>query len=271
MSYVPNGGRIGRANSPLVADPHPSGIWIPDDAAFLPTGWPAAESDPYYANTVGIYNWQRLYNGTRPYDGSFAAKHGTGWCVTTAQTSAEFSTTQQKFVGGFSLICPAAGDGVVFASDAAFNFSSGDYAIEGWVYLTAVTTSCVLVDMRPALTNGFYACLYAAGSTGLLSYYVNSAVRIVSASSVSLNVWQHWAVARATNVNKMFIDGVQVGSDWTDSFNPFLQGRMVVGNNAATPGAQPFLGYVGPVRITKGSARGYTTTFTPPSFFFPEG
>jgi hypothetical protein len=68
---------------------------------------------------------------------------------------------------------------------------------------------------------------------------------------------------------RLFRDGVQVGSNATDTTNWVSTGAAGARIGANFSGAQTFFGYIDDLRITKGIAR-YTTTFTPPTEAFPD-
>ena len=113
------------------------------------------------------------------------------------------------------------------------NFSSyqtyGTYAfsVSFWVWVNKYDSSGVtFFDNRPASTNGNYNTIYS-DTSGNLYYYANSAARITGSSAISLNTWHHIVLSRGgdtSGVTKMYVDGSQVGSDYTDGLN--------YGNNA---------------------------------------
>ena len=95
----------------------------------------------------------------------------------------------------------------------------------------------------------------------------NGTTTITSPSyTLSTNTWYHIAVSRSGTTTRMFLDGVQTGSSWTDTTNYTAVDYVCVGNNY--PATIGWAGYIDDVRITKGVAR-YTSTFTVPSSEFP--
>jgi hypothetical protein len=101
-------------------------------------------------------------------------------------------------------------------------------------------------------------------------YYVNSTNRITSSTAVSTSTWYHIAVTRSGTNTKLFVNGSQEGSTYTDS-NVYVNGlnRPVLGADGLTIGTSPFNGYIDDLRITKGIAR-YTSNFTPPTAALPD-
>ena len=178
----------------------------------------------------------------------------------------QISTAQSKF-GGSSIAFDGTGDYLVSNSDASnYAFGSGDFTIEMWLYLSTTAGTQIVYDARPTSTQGAYVVLYVlSGTVGL---YVNTADRIVG-SSLSATTWYHIALARSGTSTRLFVDGVQVGSTYTDT-NSYLNPsqRPIIGAQAFTAGLTPLNGYIDDLRITKGVAR-YTANFTPPAAAFP--
>lgn len=147
-------------------------------------------------------------------------------------------------------------------------FGAGDFTIEFSLYVvSAPSASAILVDGRAAVTQGAYPTLFLSPSM-TLGYYVNSADRITS-SALSLSTWYHIALVRSGGVTKLYVNGVQAGSSWTDSTN-YLADGLVFGASSyhTSPNTQYGLyGYMDEIRVTNGIAR-YTAPFTPPTEAF---
>lgn len=137
-----------------------------------------------------------------------------------------------------------------------------DFTIEMWFYSTNLDARH-LYDGR-SITGSQVAPLIRYDSTGTLTYFVNGANRITSSSSaIAANTWYHVAVSRSGTNTRMFLDGVQVGSTYTDS-NVYL--KNVIGIGGYTTGANSHQGYIDEVRISN-TAR-YTSNFTPSTTAF---
>ena len=171
---------------------------------------------------------------------------------------ARISTAQSKF-GGSSMYFDGTGDRLQGRATPEVTFGTGDFTVEGWLYLNSVPALQMIFDQRPASTNGAYPLLYMNGAA--MTWYVSSADRIAS-SSLSTGTWYHFAVSRSGTSTKMFINGTQAGSTYTDSTN-YLASNLYIGASAFDGGGG-LNGYIDDFRITKGYAR-YTTNFTPPT------
>ena len=185
----------------------------------------------------------------------------------TASGNAQIDTAQSKFGGG-SLLLDGSSDHLSLDSSSDFAFGTGDWTIDFWLRKNSNPASGrvgVIYDPRPTGVNGAYPEIYV-DDTGRLYYYAQTNNRITG-NILANAVWYHIAVARSGTTTKMFQDGVQVGSDYSDS-NNYLVGagsRPRIGNIAILD--EPswgFNGWLDEIRVSKGIAR-WTTTFTPPT------
>jgi len=147
-----------------------------------------------------------------------------------------------------------------YAGQSAFVLATGDFTIECWVYFNNFTTYPTIVDFRDSSNAGNGISLYAY-NTGVLTLFANGADRI-SGATLSTGQWYHIAVTRSGTVTKMFLNGTQTGSSYTDT-NNYTCGAaapVIMANGAKSSGAVN--GSVSNIRIVKGTAL-YTTTFTP--------
>tara|TARA_R110002153_G_scaffold27514_5_gene85491 strand:- start:1001 stop:3496 length:2496 start_codon:yes stop_codon:yes gene_type:complete len=175
------------------------------------------------------------------------------------------SNTEQLFSTS-TIAFDGVGDYLVASSSSTdYGYGTLDFTIEFWVYFnsTAVTQTVVSSLSSGSSTNPH---LYLLGTDSTLRYYTASGERI-SSSALSSGTWYHVALSRASGSTKLFIDGTQSGSTYTDSNNygsaaPFVVGTYYNAGSLVT--TNPLSGYVQDVRVTKGLAR-YTSTFTPPT------
>jgi hypothetical protein len=151
-------------------------------------------------------------------------------------------------------------------SNTAFAFGSADFTIEFWLYanaLPAASTVAFLFDTRPASTQGAYPVIYL-DTDGTIKLFVNSANRITS-SVISTGTWYYVALTRSSGVTKMFLNGTQTGSNYTDS-TVYLASALFVGASYSGGAsiANFFNGYIQDLRITRGVARPITASPTAP-------
>ena len=172
--------------------------------------------------------------------------------------TAAYSTS----VNGGSEYFDGTGDYLTVATNAAFTYGVSDFTMECWVYLTTTGAIQYIIDQRNSGTaNAVIPAIYVSASN-VLTYFVSNAAQITGTTALKANAWYHVAVSRSTLSTKMFLNGVQEGSTYTDT-NNYAASRVVVASNAATAGNY-LTGYTSDVRLVNGTAV-YTTTFTPPT------
>jgi hypothetical protein len=183
-----------------------------------------------------------------------------------ANGDAKLSQSIKKF-GSASLSLDGTGDYVTVPSTADFNFGTGDFTIECWIYRSISNVQHNIFDFRT--TNTQNAPVVYIQNTNQLTYYVNGSIRITG-TTVSTGVWHHVALSRQGTSTKLFFNGAQVGSTWTDTTN-YIQSPLTIGSRFDGISGN-FNGYIDDLRIIKGVGL-YTTTFPAPTtraFVTPE-
>lgn len=177
------------------------------------------------------------------------------------QGGAKLSTAQKKF-GTASLSLNGTTDYLRIASEADFAFSTGAFTLEAWIYNTSQpVANQIIFDFRSANPQ-IVPTLYINATTNTLRLAVNGSAVIDSTSTIPLNTWTHIALAKSGTSTKMYVNGSQVGSTYTDN-NTYIQGPVTIG--ARFDYTTPFFGYIDDVRISKGVARYTGSTYTVPT------
>jgi hypothetical protein len=176
---------------------------------------------------------------------------------TTQGTFSPFSQT------GWSNFFDGSGDYLSVASNAAFGMGTGDFTLECWVYPTAYNASAsVLIDFRSGSEPSVKPDL-EYGNTGTLIYRVNGST-VITGGTISLNTWTHVALARSSGTTKMFINGTQSGSSYSDTNNYGATSACRLGADDDGTANAFMTGYMSNARVVKGTAV-YTADFTPPT------
>ena len=217
-----------------------------------------ANGYPGTANTGGG-GGAASYNGV----GANAAAGGSGIVIISypdVYAAAASSSGATVSTSGSGSIAGTTATHFYYAGQSAFVLGTGDFTIECWAYFNNFTTYPTVVDFRDSSNSGNGISIYVY-NTGVLTLLSNSADRI-SGATLSTGQWYHIAVTRSGTSTKMFLNGTQTGSTYTDSTNYTCGGASPVfmANGAKSSGA--INGSVSNVRIVKGTAL-YTTTFTP--------
>lgn len=169
---------------------------------------------------------------------------------------AKISTATQRFGTG-SLLLDGDGDYLSIESNPDFAFGANDFTIEMWVYRVGNNISQPLVDMRTASPT-IYAPLLLINTSNQIVYNDGSS-NVITGGSISSETWTHIALSRQGTSTRLFVNGTQSGSTFTDN-RIYVQSPLRIG--ARFDATTAFNGRIDELRITKGLAR-YTGTFTP--------
>ena len=180
----------------------------------------------------------------------------------TASGNTTASTFSPHRHGGYSAYFDGSGDYLNLNGDAEFAFGTNDFTVEFWVYLTSQNGSLTMFfDFRGSSGNGRYPALFLNGDN-TLTYWYDSGTRITS-NAINLNAWNHIALTRSGTDVKLFINGQQEGSTFTDSSTQLIgTNAPIFGND--TSASFGVIGYMSDIRILNGTAA-YTSNFTPPT------
>jgi len=175
--------------------------------------------------------------------------------------NAQVSTTQSKF-GGASMAFDGSGDWLTAIDTPNLQLGSGNFTIEGWVYLNAIGVAYGLISKGTSSTGW---SINVTSSNKLQFSYTAS--NLTGATSLAASTWYYFAVVRsgtATGNVKIYLNGTAdatSGSAITDNFNQ--TSTLYVG--ADRVGGSSLNGYIDDLRLTTGYAR----TITTPTAAFP--
>lgn len=152
--------------------------------------------------------------------------------------------------------------------EVSFGFAalavSGDVTIEGWMYVTSGTTFNALVSTGTTEIHRLYVFQVSAGGPLTFALRYDSVQQIIHQTEVDTNQWHHYAAVRSSGVWRLYLNGVQSSTSWSDATTLSNAWRMGADGFAA----QGFKGYLDEFRIT--AAARYTASFTPPDAAFPD-
>ncbi len=183
-----------------------------------------------------------------------------------AQGNAKLATAQKKF-GTASLALDGINSYASIVPQPDFDFGSGDFTIECWVYPTAVPTagSYAFVMGQSKAGAGNTSCgLYLGSAGGIIYLYSFGTFGTLPGAAVAQNAWSHIALTREGNNFKLWINGTQAGSTlvYSGAMTSATSTNFTIGGNA---GFNLYVtGYIDDVRVSKGVCR-YTGTFTAPT------
>jgi hypothetical protein len=174
----------------------------------------------------------------------------------TAIGNAQVDTAQSKF-GESSALFDGSGDYLTGVT-GDYTFGTSDFTIECWFRYSSLTSFATITDFRFNAGSNTMAIYF---DSGVLKVHLDSAVRITSSNSFNANTWYHVALSRSGTSTKLFVDGTQTGSTYTDSTNYSSSNKLAIGANYDFNAVTHWNGHIDEFRISN-TAR-YTTTFTP--------
>ena len=180
-------------------------------------------------------------------------------------TSAAFTPYHS---GGYSTYFDGTGDYLTTPTNAGFNYGTGDFTIECWVYFSYSLGgggAYRYIVAQGANTND--GCgIYIQGNNYKF-WAAGAAVLDGTASGTQhqLDTWQHVAVSRSGTTIKMFVNGVEAASATNSSnIQTGSSHGLTIARWHEINDNSLFIGYIRDVRVVKGTAV-YTSAFTAPT------
>jgi hypothetical protein len=179
--------------------------------------------------------------------------------------NAQISTSVKKYGTG-SLAFDGTGDRLVARGNPAFNFGSGDFTVECWLYLNSVSANQWIVGPDNTVT---YPWVMQTVGTAI-RFISNNAANDFRPTSFTLTTgtWNHFAVTRSGSTMRWFTNGTLNGSQTYSNSIGSDTINLQMGTTGSGSG-DPLNGYIDDLRITKGVAR-YTSSFTAPIAAFAD-
>ena len=193
--------------------------------------------------------------------------NASGTQHTISSTDVVHSTTVKK-IGATSMKWPAVGDYLAIADHADWDFGTGDFTWEMWLYSAfsasghmelwgsnqwGTQTQDWLFDVT---TNGAAVRIQFHGGAGSPEYSTSA--------GLSANTWTHVAAVRESGHTRIYIDGVQrlsvasaLNQNLANAGTPLLGYKIALGTTHA------FVGYMDEIRISTSCRYPSGTTFTP--------
>ncbi|MDD4410057.1 MAG: hypothetical protein PHW52_05405, partial [Candidatus Pacebacteria bacterium] len=173
-------------------------------------------------------------------------------------------TSVKKF-GTSSIYFDGSGDYLTIPDSEDWNFGSGDFTIDFWVYQTSDKDQRYLTQSTAGATS-YWQAYYNSGSIIGFSPIPGFTVS-TSASNLTLNQWNHLAFVRNGSGMIIFINGVERGRASGSGSFPNIANPLRIGTFIDYNANYDFQGYMDEIRISKGIAR-WTSDFTPPKAYY---
>jgi len=222
-------------------------------------------SDPYFSNVTMMLHFDG--SGTSFVDNAATPSTLTAFGNAT-QSATQFKFSKSLYLDGSSSYLTA-------PISSGFEFGTGDFAVEAWIYLLALADSRIVGIGRGANGGGPYSGWLLRLENSAVGWYRydGSDETYNSASfSFSTNTWYHIAAARTSGTLRLYVNGNRLlnTSDST-TYNRINNDALFIGRAEFGGVAKHLNCYIDDLRITKGSSRGYTgSTITVPTAAFPD-
>ena len=221
-------------------------------------------------------NVSLLLHGNGPNGSTVFTDNSPTPKTVTAAGNAQISTAIADPFGNSTrgvIALDGTGDVLTIPDNSAFDFGSGNFTIEGWIYQTTPTTGLRLLYAKRTVPSPGISNVAVAVNGGTMTAWAASGtaswdiVNGVTFGSVTANTWTHFAVIRNGTAFTGYLGGV--GTSLGTSSATIINTASSVSIGGNTDGTSAFAGYIDDLRITKGVAR-YTANFTPPTEPFPD-
>ncbi len=178
----------------------------------------------------------------------------------TAIGNAQIDTSIKKFGAG-SLLLDGTTDGIRLDGSSDFAFGTGDFTVHMFAYPLDLTSVNVIGDWRQG------------GAGGNPLWYINGAdilwhetdTKITGSHGMSTSTWYHLCIQRFSAVTRMFVEGVQIGSDYADTNDYGVSTNGPFFGINGNPTQFDWNVQIDDLHIAREAIFGDVTSFTPPS------
>jgi hypothetical protein len=237
----------------------------PVNAAYPSGVWTQAQTQPYAAQNVWMRDqfWPNTTlllqgNGTNgAQNNTFLDSSTNNFTITRNGNTTQGSFTPYEANGYWSNFFDGNGDFLSIADNAAFTLGSGDWTIEAWVFTGASATQKVVAGQ-----------IDSGGTTLSLSFQLDMSStdypRVIIASGTTLyiatssstlpkNQWVHLAGVRDGNTMRIYVNGVQTGTQGVTGVTVNDSSSNVgIGRHGQYAGLD-WDGYISNLRLVKGT------------------
>jgi hypothetical protein len=237
----------------------------PVNAAYPSGVWTQAQTQPYAAQNVWMRDqfWPNTTlllqgNGTNgAQNNTFLDSSTNNFTITRNGNTTQGSFTPYEANGYWSNYFDGNGDFLSIADNAAFTLGSGDWTIEAWVFTGASATQKVVAGQ-----------IDSGGTTLSLSFQLDMSStdypRVIIASGTTLyiatssstlpkNQWVHLAGVRDGNTMRIYVNGVQTGTQGVTGVTVNDSSSNVgIGRHGQYAGLD-WDGYISNLRLVKGT------------------
>ena len=206
--------------------------------------------DPFAANLVYAVPMNGSNNGTAFTDQSAAIK-GSGSAKVITRNNAVTSTAQSIYYGSSGYF-DGTNDSLITPNSSDFDFGTGDFTIEQWVYQTEQNNQYYVVNAKyvSGQINSWWWAIY--NNYSYFFYYSATGSGSIGSpnTTIPLNTWTHLAVSRKNGILRLIQNGVVTQTQlWPHSMYA-TPAHVTIGADYDVN--YDFKGYISDTRIYKG-------------------
>jgi hypothetical protein len=237
------------------------------DPAFLSVA-AGGLTDPYFSNVSLLLHGDGTNGSTTITDSS-----SNNFSVT-ANDGAQISTAQAKYGPSSIEFSGSVNDGLSIQSATDFQFGTGDWTVEAWIYQRSQAQYTCLLEIGNHSQTDSMLVIVGTYNNSRPSVYSGAFFNGPSSvTQLATNQWQFVTVSRSGSSLYFSVGNGVVSSVATFARNLTDYSTVSLGhpygyNPSASFNVYRFDGFIDELRITKGVAR-YTSNFTPPTAPFP--
>lgn len=209
-----------------------------------------SNADASFNSVTLLVNFE---TGSVPQDISTKAYAVTNSSVTMNSATVRVGSRSGYFNGSASL-----------STNCPLDFGTGDFTLDGWVYMTSVSGVQRIISAQNNSYNGLILLRVNAGKMEALTRNQSAVLNtITSTTTLTTAQWYHFEFSRTGGYIRLFLNGTLEASaaDTADLGTQILT-QFNIGSYLG--GGEFFNGYIDEVRVTKGVAR-HTASFTAPT------
>jgi len=184
---------------------------------------------------------------------------------------AQLDTAYKKF-GSASGMLYASGSYLTVPNSADFDFASGDFTLDFWIRIKSGHVYGGLISRRPsASSEGWCLGLNGSGCVDWRGKVGGSFAwpRFSGTTAINDEVWHHVALVRYGSSWKIYIDGVEDGSETNSGALDDEALALAIGAESSAGESATGEFWIDEVRVSKGIAR-WTANFTPQEYEYGE-
>ena len=155
----------------------------------------------------------------------------------------------------------------------AWHFGTGDFTVEAWYYPTTTSAQQIIIGqwsgsvggtglswvlMTSNDSNVYLRALASTDGSGVL-------FDLVSTSKLQINAWNHVVLVRSGSTFQLYINGATASSGSTTSASALYNSPNILTIGSSSAGAQYVTGFVSGVRVIKGTAAYFGSTYLVPT------